>query len=312
MGANVITKLATWSTEGLTKWYGQVIALNDVTFEIEAPIVGLLGPNGAGKSSLIKLFTGQLRPSKGKVSVFGEEPFGNRPLLATLGYCPEHDRFYEELTAFQFLEVLTQLYGIESREAAELAEAALDLLDLSKQRDQVVRTLSHGMRQRLKVAQALAHHPGWLVLDEPLSGMDPVSRAKMIRLLREQADRGCRVLVSSHVLHELEVITSDILLLHQGRLLAKGQVQGIRQLIDDHPHRISLTAERIRDLGRELLKFDDVIRIEVDRDTLVVETQSPDICYNRIGELAVDGEFGIKAMTSLDDSLEAVFRYLVK
>ncbi len=312
MGAHVTMNDLTWSAQGLAKWYGQVIALNDVSFEIQAPIVGLLGPNGAGKSSLIRLLTGQLRPSKGRVSVMGQAPFGNRMLLARMGYCPEHDRFYEQLTAYQFLEMLTRLYGVEAAGAARLADEALSRLDLTKQRDQVIFTLSHGMRQRLKVAQALAHQPDWLVLDEPFSGMDPIGRAKMIRLLRQQAEGGCRILLSSHVLHELEAVTSDILLLHQGRLLAKGMIQSIRRLIDEHPHRIALTAKNPRELGRELLKYEDVARVEIENDSLVVETRSPDACYDRIGELALAGGFQIKSMLSLDDNLESVFRYLVK
>jgi ABC-2 type transport system ATP-binding protein len=297
---------------GLTKWFGQVIAVNDVTFENRASIVGLLGPNGAGKSTLIKLLTGQLRPSKGKIRVLGENPYDNRRLLSMLGYCPEHDRFYEDLSPFQFVLLLTRLHGIDQKQAEKLADQALEMVELTDKRNSPIRSLSHGMRQRLKVAQALAHKPKWIVLDEPLSGMDPVGRAKMIKLFREQAESGATVLVSSHVLHELEAMTSDILLINRGRLLAQGKVQGIRDLIDGHPHRIALVADKPRDLGRELLKFGDVIRVEVHDEKVVIETHTPDVCYTRIGDLAVSGDFQVNSMVSLDDNLEAVFRYLVK
>jgi ABC-2 type transport system ATP-binding protein len=297
---------------GLTKWFGQVIAVNDVTFENRAAIVGLLGPNGAGKSTLIKLLTGQVRPSKGQVRVLGEDPWDNRRLLSILGYCPEHDRFYEDLTPFQFVELLTRLHGVDRRQASKLSDESIELVELTEKRNSPIRTLSHGMRQRLKVAQALAHKPKWIVLDEPLSGMDPVGRAKMIKLFRRQAEAGATVLVSSHVLHELEAMTSDILLINRGRLLAQGKVQSIRDLIDGHPHRIALTADKPRELGRELLKFGDVIRVEVHNERVVIETHTPDVCYTRIGDLAVGGEFQVKSMVSLDDNLEAVFRYLVK
>ena len=301
-----------FSATGLTKWFGQVIAVNDLSFESRAGIIGLLGPNGAGKSTLIKLLCGQLRPSKGEVRVSGQAPWGNRRLLSSLGYCPEHDRFYEDLSPLQFVGLLTRLHGYPAEKAEELARKALEQVELTHKIDKPIRTLSHGMRQKLKVAQALAHEPGWLILDEPLSGMDPVSRARMIRLFRQKAEEGTAVLVSSHVLHELEAMTQDILLLNKGRLLAQGQVQAIRGLIDSHPHRIALQADRLRDLGRELLKHDDVVRVEVAGESIVVETNSPDTCYTRIGELAASGDFHVSSMVSLDDNLEAVFRYLVK
>lgn len=298
--------------EGLTRWYGQVIALNDIGFAARAPIVGLLGPNGAGKSTLIKLLTGQLRPSKGSVRLLGEEPWMNPRLMARLGYCPEHDRFYEDMPAMEFVRVLTRLHGYGDRDARTLARAALEQVELLAAADRPCRALSHGMRQRLKLAQALAHAPEALVLDEPLSGLDPVQRARCIELLTGLGARGVSVIVSSHVLHELEAMTQHILLLHRGRMLAQGEVGRIRELIDAHPHRIALTAARARELGRELLGFEDVARVEVDGQRLVVETRTPDRCYERIGELAASGAFGVSAMTSLDDNLEAVFRYLVE
>jgi len=167
------------------------------------------------------------------------------------------------------------------------------------------------MRQRLKLAQAVAHRPRVLVLDEPLTGLDPVQRARAIDLVREEAQAGVRVLVSSHVLHELEAMTDRIVLLHRGRLVAEGAVARIRDLIDAHPHRIALVADRPRPLGQELLAADDVVRVEVDDQRVIVETRQPDACYARIGRLAVEADFGIQEMVSLDDNLEAVFRYLV-
>jgi len=303
---------AVYQLSGVSKWFGQVIAINDLTFASSAPIVGLLGPNGAGKSTLIKVLTGQLRPSKGKLAVFGQEPFNNRRLMSRLGYCPEHDRFYEDLNPIQFVGLLNRLQGFKQEKAQSMAETALKWVGLSEKRDEPIKTLSHGMRQKLKVAQALAHGPEWLVLDEPLSGMDPSSRSAMIRLLKERAEQGVKVLVSSHVLHELEAMTSDILVLNKGRLLAQGQVSQIREMIDAHPHRIALTSPEPRELGRELLRHDDVVRVEVADDKIVVETRSPDTCYTRIGSLAAEDKFEVQSMISLDDNLEAVFRYLVK
>jgi len=303
---------ANYSTGGLSKWFGQVIAVNDLTFESSAPIVGLLGPNGAGKSTLLKLLTGQLRPSKGEVKVFGNDPWANRKMLARLGYCPEHDRFYEDLSPLQFVTLLTRLHGFDKEKAARISLEALELVQLSAKKDKPIRTLSHGMRQKLKVAQALSHKPDWLVLDEPLSGMDPLGRASMIALFRKQAENGAKVLVSSHVLHELEAMTTDIIMLNKGRLLAQGQMQQIRDMIDAHPHRIALSTDQPRELGRELLKYDDVVRVEINNEKVIIETRKPDDCYTRIGEMAASDDFTVNSMVSLDDNLEAVFKYLVK
>jgi len=297
---------------GLCKWYGPVVALNDLGFAVQAPVVGLLGPNGAGKSTLLKLLCGQLRPSKGEVRLLGEAPWDNRRLMARLGYCPEHDRFYEDMPALEFVALLTRLHGFDSPDAARLARAALAEVELEEVAARPIRALSHGMRQRLKLAQALAHGPEALVLDEPLSGLDPLQRARVIELLRRLGDRGVSVLISSHVLHELEAMTDHILLLSRGRMLAQGAVGEVRALIDAHPHRIALEAARPRELGRELLSFEDVVRVELEGARVVIETRSPDTCYERIGELAASGAFGIRAMLSLDDNMEAVFRYLVQ
>jgi ABC-2 type transport system ATP-binding protein len=298
--------------QGLTKWFGQVIAVNDLSFEYAAPIVGLLGPNGAGKSTLIKLLCGQLRPSKGEIRVLGEHPWANRRLIGQMGYCPEHDRFYEDLTPLDFVEVLTRLHGHGAARALALAHEALERVELTGKLGSPIRTLSHGMRQRLKIAQAIAHHPRWLVLDEPLSGLDPVGRTRTIAQLREMAKAGVFVLISSHVLHELEAMTRDILLINRGRMVAQGEVQQIRELIDAHPHRIAITAARPRELGRELLAFEHVLKVEVAGERVVIETRTPDACYTQIGELAAREAFGVRSLLSLDDSLEAVFRYLVK
>jgi len=298
--------------ESVSKWYGQVIALNGIDCRSDVTILGLLGPNGAGKSSLLKLLVGLARPSRGRVRVFGQEPWRNRRLLADLGYCPEHHRLYEGLTALQFVTLLLQLNGYRAAQARQLAEAALERVELVGKRQAPLATLSHGMRQRVKLAQAVAHQPCWLALDEPLTGMDPLGRSLTIELVRQLADQGVRVIVSSHVLHELEALTSDILLLHRGQLLAQGPVARIRELIDEHPHRILLKCRQTRRLGQRLAGYQYVRRLEFDSGSLVVETDRPDEFYTLIGELAAGDDFVIEAMMSLDDNLEAVFRYLVK
>ncbi len=303
---------ATIDASGLTRWFGPVIALNDVQLSVQAPIIGLLGPNGAGKSTFIKLLVGLLKPSLGTLLLMGQQPWQNDDLAARLGYCPERHRFWNDMTALEFVQLLTRLHGFDASLSLSTAHDALSRVELEKMAMRKIKTLSHGMRQRLKLAQALAHKPEILVLDEPLTGLDPLQRSMVISLLKEEARKGVFVLVSSHVLHELEAMTRHIVMLNRGRVVAEGELEKIRELMDSHPHRIALVAKRLRALGQELLGHDDVVRVEVDDRKIVIETRRPDECYDRIGKLALDGDFQIEQMYSMDDNLEAVFKYLVE
>ncbi|HNV02607.1 MAG TPA: ABC transporter ATP-binding protein [Vicinamibacterales bacterium] len=297
----------------LSKWYGQVIGLNDVSASIPAGITGLLGPNGAGKSTLLKLLTGQLKPSKGTVSVFGEPVWRNPRLFFRIGFCPEQDAFYDRMTGLEWVSGLVRLNGLGERESIEAARAALARVDLLDAADKKIGGYSKGMRQRVKLAQALVHDPELLILDEPLSGMDPIARRRTIRLIREWARSGRSVLVSSHILHEIEAMTSSILLIHNGRILAEGDVHQIRDLIDEHPHTVSVRAARPRDLAREFLTRDDVLSLKLEQSAVVVETSKPDGFYRYLTDLAASGHAGeITEVTSPDDNLQAVFKYLVK
>ncbi len=298
--------------EGLSKWFGQVVAVNDISLDLQAPILGLLGPNGAGKSTLLKLLVGQLKPSRGRLRLMGQRPWSNPALMAQIGFCPEHDRFYENMRSAEFVESLCRLHGFSKAEARRRSDQALEQVGLEQRGAQPIHSLSHGMRQRLKVAQALAHQPRLLLLDEPLNGLDPAQRARIISLVRQLAEEGVGVLISSHVLHELEAMTRHILLLHHGRVLATGQVSAIRDLIDAHPHRIALDSADPRGLARELLSHEHVLRVNLSGARLEVETKNPDACFLAIGDLAADGHYGIQSLEGLDDNLEAVFRYLVK
>ncbi|HOQ61496.1 MAG TPA: ABC transporter ATP-binding protein, partial [Vicinamibacterales bacterium] len=297
----------------LSKWYGQVIGLNDVSASIPAGITGLLGPNGAGKSTLLKLLTGQLKPSKGTVSVFGEPVWRNPRLFFRIGFCPEQDAFYDRMTGLEWVSGLVRLNGLGERESIEAARTALARVDLLDAADKKIGGYSKGMRQRVKLAQALVHDPELLILDEPLSGMDPIARRRTIRLIREWARSGRSVLVSSHILHEIEAMTSSILLIHNGRILAEGDVHQIRDLIDEHPHTVSVRAARPRDLAREFLTRDDVLSLKLEQGAVVVETSKPDGFYRYLTDLAASGHAGeITEVTSPDDNLQAVFKYLVK
>jgi ABC-2 type transport system ATP-binding protein len=305
--------MAVITTDRLSKWYGQVSGLNDVTVAVPAGITGLLGPNGAGKSTFMKLVTGQLRPSKGAVSVLGEPIWGNPAIYFRIGFCPEQDAFYDRMTGMEWLDALVRLNGFAPAEAAAAARRALEAVELLDAADKKIGAYSKGMRQRVKLAQAIAHDPELLILDEPLGGMDPLMRRKTIRLIRDWARAGKSILVSSHILHEVESMTSNILLINNGRILAEGNVHQIRDLIDEHPHTVFIRADDPRQLARRLLADDNVISLRFEDRAVIVETARPDAFYARLTDLAATGEAGtIDEVTSPDDNLQAVFKYLVK
>ncbi|MGB7219495.1 MAG: ABC transporter ATP-binding protein [Vicinamibacterales bacterium] len=301
------------AAEHLSKWYGQVIGLNDVALAVPPGVTGLLGPNGAGKSTLMKLVTGQLKPSKGSLTVLGEPIWKNPALFFRIGFCPEQDSFYDRMSGLDWVTSLVRLHGFPDDEALAMARRALDQVELADAADKKIGAYSKGMRQRVKMAQAIAHDPELLILDEPLSGMDPIARRRTIRLIKDWGRAGKSVIVSSHILHEIESMTSDILLINHGRILAEGNVHQIRDLIDEHPHTVSIKADRTRELAREFLAFDHVLSLRFENDAVVVQTGRPDAFYTRLTELAASGELGaIHEVTSPDDNLAAVFEYLVK
>jgi ABC-2 type transport system ATP-binding protein len=293
------------AAQALSKWYGQVIGLNDITLTVPPGITGLLGPNGAGKSTFMKLVTGQLRPSKGRIDVLGEPIWNNPSLYKRIGFCPEQDAFYDRMTGLEWVTALVGLNGVGDTTARDMAARAIEAVGLSDAADKKIGAYSKGMRQRVKLAQALA--------DEPLSGMDPLVRRKTIRLIKDWGRAGKSVLVSSHILHEIESMTSNILLINQGRILAEGNVHQIRDLIDEHPHTVFIKAENTRQLAREFLTDDQVLSLKFEDGGVVVQTARPDAFYARLTNLAASGELGaIDEVTSPDDNLHAVFQYLVK
>src|SRR6187397_1226825 len=301
------------AADHLSKWYGQVIGLNDVTVNVPPGITGLLGPNGAGKSTFMKLITGQLQPSKGSVTVLGEPIWSNPKLFFRIGFCPEQDSFYERMTGLEWVTALVRLNGLSGPEAKAASVRALETVDLMDAANKKIGAYSKGMRQRVKLAQALVHDPELLILDEPLSGMDPLGRRKTMRLIRDWAKQGKSILVSSHILHEIESMTSNILLINNGRILAEGNVHQIRDLIDTHPHTVYIRAENPRGLAREFLARADVISMRFELGALVVETAKPDMFYAGMTDLVASGAVGaVEEVTSPDDNLQAVFKYLVK
>ena len=294
-----------------SRWYGPVIALNDVSTVVEPGVTGLLGPNGAGKSTFLKLAAGQLAPSQGEVTLFGRPAWGSPEVFHHVGLCPEADAFWEGMTGIEFVTALLRLTGYDDAECRRRAEAALHEVALTDAKDRKIGGYSKGMRQRVKLAQAIAHDPPVLLLDEPVSGMDPVNRRRVIDLVRRLGREGRTVVVSSHILHEVEAMTRRVLLIHNGRILAEGDVREIRDLMDEHPHTVSLRARDPRVLARAVVDAPHILSLTFgdDGQWLTVQTARPDEFYGGLHEAALQA--GVTEMYSPDEDLESVFKYLV-
>jgi ABC-2 type transport system ATP-binding protein len=300
-------------TEHLSKWYGNVLGLSDVSLHIEPGITGILGPNGAGKSTFLNLISGQIKPNIGTCAVKGEMIRNNYPLFSNIGFCPEQDAFYEELTGWQFMIGLLKLHHFSASEIESRARKALEIVDLIEDKDRIIKSYSRGMRQRLKVAQAIAHDPEIIILDEPLNGLDPLGRRKIIHLIKTYKGEGRTIIVSSHVLPEIEAMTKRIILIHQGKIFAQGDIHYIRDLIDTHPHIVSIKCSNPRQLASKFIQEDFVLNVNFNsaEDTLLVETNNRDKFFGLLPSLFVKHNIDVEEITSPDDNLQAVFDYLV-
>jgi ABC-2 type transport system ATP-binding protein len=296
--------------ERCSKWYGSVLGVSDVSWKLGGGIVGLLGPNGAGKSTLMKMMGGLLQPSRGALTVYGASPFTDVAVRRRIGYAPEHEATWDELTAKELVTAMARLAGVPAREAGKAATDALAQMGMTAAMNRRVRGFSKGMRQRTKLATAIAHAPDFLLLDEPLTGVDPIARVDIIERIKALAAQGKTVVVSSHVLYEIEALTSEILVIYRGQVLAEGNVYEIRKLIDRHPHRIRVECDRPRAIAAALATADHVARIIFERGGLLVETRDPDRCYDQLAQVVLDERIAVTALGSPDNNLGAVFEYL--
>ncbi len=303
------------SCRDLTKWYGDVIAVNDLSVEVEPGITGLLGPNGAGKSTLMRLATGLLRPSKGRVSVLGEDPWDNTELRRRVGFVPEGDAPWRDRTGLEAATLAARLSGHEPDDAEERARNALSAVELDEIQgavDKRVGAYSRGMRQRFKLALALLDDPELLILDEPLQGTDPLVRRDLIDLIKGLARDGDRsVVVSTHVLPDVEAMTQRILLLNRGRLVAHGDVQDIPDMLDRYPRTIRIGTPAARELGSDLLALDSVEAVDTMGDALQVRTSDPAAFHASLQEILLETDVEFQSIKALDENVEAIFRHLV-
>jgi ABC-2 type transport system ATP-binding protein len=275
-------------------------------------VTGLLGPNGAGKSTLLKLICGMLRPSLGRVLVNGETPFDHPAVMRRVGLCPEQDPAYPGQPAWDVLTYLTRLHGYAREEARTRARLALERMGLAEALDRSVTTYSKGMRQRFKLAQALAHDPDVVILDEPLNGLDPPARRDLGAVIRALGEEGRCVLVSSHVLHEVETLARRIVFLHQGRVLAEGTREEIRRELPEHPLTVRLSTPDPRGLARALLAAPGVQRVETRPTDVEAVTSQPDAFFDDLATRSALENLPITSVVASDEDLEAVFRYLTR
>jgi ABC-2 type transport system ATP-binding protein len=296
--------------ERCSKWYGHVLGVSDVSWTLRGGVVGLLGPNGAGKSTLIKMMAGLLQPSRGALTVYGASPFHDTAVRRRIGYAPEHEQTWDELSARELVTAMARLAGVPAGKADAAARAALDQVGMTAAMDRRVSGFSKGMRQRTKLATAIAHDPDFLLLDEPLTGVDPMARIDIVARIKQLDEAGKTVVVSSHVLYEIEALTPDILVIYRGQVLAEGNVYAIRQLIDRHPHRIRVECDRPHALAAALAAEDHVARLSFERGAVVIETRDPDRCYDQIAGAVLAAELAVTALSSPDNNLGAVFEYL--
>ena len=294
--------------------YGDILGLSPTSFELPegGGITGLLGPNGAGKSSLIQLLAGLLPPSGGLVSIFGETPFRNPAVLARIGLVPEGDRFPVGLNGTRWLRMMGELSGMSGSELEAAIQRSLLAVGMETRAQLGFSSMSKGMRQRIRVAQALLHDPDLLILDEPFNGMDPEARLNLMDLMRQLALAGKRIIVSSHILGEVAQLTDRILLLFRGRLLAEGSVPEIRELLDRHPVELRVTSEDVRQVARWAVKQGELVALRLEESAAVLAVRNPRDFLPKLQDAIAAGHLPLSALDPLDLNLDAVFQYLTK
>jgi len=299
--------------KSVSKFYGEVMGLNDVTLRFRKGMTGLLGPNGAGKSTMMKMVTGQIKPSKGQVRVLGLSPWDNPDLNLRLGYCPEQDSFFKSMTGLRFVSFLARMNGLSRPRAEKMAKVAIEKVNMIKDMDRPISQYSKGMRQRIKIAQSLVHDPELLFLNKPLAGTDPIGRKRIIDILFELQKEGRHILISSHVLHEVERLTENIVLIDRGKLVAEGNIHDIRDSLDRFPLTVRIKTENPRDLARTLSMNPEISQlIFQDRNELRIRTTDPNRFFDSLQTLLVRKDIGLESIDSPDDNLNAVFEYLVE
>jgi len=304
----------TISFDNVSKFYGEILGVNRVTLAITPGITSLVGPNGAGKTTLMNLMTGLLRPTRGQVTVLGTPTDRPEQLFRKVGYCSQFDSFPRGLTGREFINSFLLVSGFAKNQADDWTEEAMTRVDLLDAADRKIGAYSKGMRQRIRLAQSIAHHPSVLVLDEPLNGLDPMVRAETIALFRDLAAQGLHLIISSHILHEVDMMSDRVVLLNNGYVVAEGGIQGVRDEMDmEHPMQILIRCDQPSLLAARMFRSDEVVeaRLHNDRHGLFVKTRNPDKFYLLLNQVVAQGEVEIESVAPVDDDLSAVYEYLI-
>ena len=308
----ISSKIPAVMLDHVSKWYGEVIGINDISLAIDGGVTGILGPNGAGKSTLFKILMGRLKPSQGTVRLFGTDPWKSTTPYRRIGYVSESERMYDWMTSLDFISTLARLHGMSRDEAIERSKHVLNFVGLEDVHHKEIGKYSKGMRQRVKIAHALVHNPDLIILDEPLHGCDPIARTSIMNVIRELGSQGKTVLVSSHILEEIERITEQIVILHNGKLLAIGNLHAIRDLLDQHPHRILINCENPRDLAGLFISSEPVYGVRFpDKGQLEIHTNNLSAAHDVLPSLIVKSEQKITSIENPDDNLDSLIGYLI-
>lgn len=299
--------------DDVSKFYGEILGVNRVNLQIAPGITSLVGPNGSGKTTLMNLMTGLLRPSRGRIHVLGIGPDRPELLFRKLGYCSQFDSFPAGLTGREFINSFLGVHGYSRTEAGELTERALERVGLQEAADRKVAGYSKGMRQRIRLAQSIAHGPTVLILDEPLNGLDPMARAETINLFRRLASEGLHLIISSHILHEVDMMSDSVVLLNNGYVVAEGDIHGVRDEMEEHPMQILIRCDRPTVLAARVFEQSAVVeaRLHADAQGLFVKTRDPDQFYLLLNRVVLENNLSVESVAPVDDDLNAVYQYLI-
>lgn len=297
--------------DGVSKFYGEILGVNRVNLTIGPGITALVGPNGSGKSTLMNLMTGLIQPTRGSITVLGTPTHRPEELFRKLGYCALYDAFPAGLTGRQFVGYFLALQGLGRAETDALTHRALERVHLLDAADRKLASYSKGMRQRARLAQAIAHEPAVLILDEPLNGLDPMVRAETIALFKQLAAEGLHLVLSSHILHEVDMMSDRVVLLNNGYVVAEGEVHGVRDEMEEHPMQILVRCDRPSLLAARVFEREIAIEAALQKNGVHIRTKDPDSFYLLLNQLVVAGEVSIDSVTPIDDDLNAVYHYLI-
>ncbi len=299
--------------EDVSKFYGEALGVNRVTLSIEPGITSLVGPNGAGKTTLMNLMTGLLSPSSGSVRVLGIDPSDTERLCRIVGYCPQFDSFPKGFSGHDMLASILTLHGYGPKDSSVMAWASLERLGITEAAHRKISEYSKGMRQRLKLAAALVHNPRVLMLDEPLNGLDPLSRADAIRIFREAGESGMHVIISSHVLHEVDVVADRIVMLNNGYVVAEGGIRSVRSEMEDHPMQILVRCDRPALVASQVFNVDSVVEVKIHEDGrgLHISTRNPQQFYRKLNRIILENDLEIEMIMPADENVRSVYEYLI-